>query len=64
MPAKVEQCEICHKLIGSPETPWVHNEQVVCSFCWATLRIVDQAKTVKPTSQVKTAATTRLPHSS
>ena len=56
MPANVEQCEICHKLIGSLDSPWVANEQVVCAFCWATLRIVDQTQTLKQTNIVNTAA--------
>jgi len=56
MLANVEQCENCGKLIGSLETPWVDNEQVVCAFCWATLRIVDQAQTVRQASIVRSTA--------
>lgn len=56
MPANVEQCEICGKSIGSLDSAWVANEQVVCAFCWATLRIVDQAKTAKQTSVNNSAA--------
>jgi len=55
MPAKVEQCEGCGKLIGGLETPWVNDEQVVCAYCWATLRIVGQAHTKNQTSIFKTA---------
>lgn len=56
MSANVEQCEICNKLIDNLDSPWVANEQVVCAFCWATSRIVEQAKTVKRTGIVKSTA--------